>query len=65
VSKNDQIKVILKNIGRQHEDCLSYVSTEHAVSYVRDLEKASIKNPTDEPFLDKAIGKLRPKVQKT
>lgn len=52
VSKNDQVKVILRIIGKQNDDNLSFVSSEHAVSYVRDLESASIKSNTDTPMLE-------------
>lgn len=43
VSKYDQIKVILRNIGHQTDQHLSFVSSENAAQYVRDLENASLK----------------------
>lgn len=50
VSKYDQIKVILRNIGHQTDEHLSFVSSENAAQYVKDLENASFKHG-QEPIL--------------
>jgi mitogen-activated protein kinase 1/3 len=54
VSKYDQIKVILRNIGHQTDSHLSFVSSENAAQYVRDLENASLKQDC-EPMLDSQV----------
>jgi hypothetical protein len=38
ISKTDQVKVILKDLGIQSDNDLSYITSEHAVQYVRELE---------------------------
>lgn len=47
VSKHDQIKVILRNIGHQTDGNLSFISSENAAQYVKDLENASLKGETN------------------
>jgi hypothetical protein len=52
ISKLDQVKVILRDIGRQSESQLSFISSKHAISYVKDLEAKSQENKVnDEPAL--------------
>mmetsp|Transcript_363 Transcript_363/g.300 ORF Transcript_363/g.300 Transcript_363/m.300 type:complete len:138 (+) Transcript_363:2307-2720(+) len=38
ISKNDQVKVILKDLGIQSDNDLSFITSEHAIQYVRELE---------------------------
>jgi len=38
ISKLDQVKVILRDIGHQSDNQLSFISSKHAISYVKDLE---------------------------
>ena len=58
MSKNDQMKVILRILGKQSDQDLSFVSSEHAVAYVRDLESAS-KPGDDLNFLKSKLNKFR------
>ena len=45
---------------------MSFVSSEHAVSYVRDLEGASIKSNTAEtPMVKQQLAKFRNKLKNT
>jgi hypothetical protein len=39
ISKNDQLKVILKDLGIQTDEDLSFITSEHAIQYVRELEQ--------------------------
>jgi len=61
VSKYDQIKVILRNIGHQTDSHLSFVSSENAAQYVRDLENASLKQDC-EPMLDTQVNMFNKKL---
>ena len=48
--------MILRDIGAQSDRQLSYISSEHAVSYVRDLEAKSKENSKDEgPAFEKHV----------
>lgn len=40
VGKTDQVKVILKTLGPQSDSDLSFVTSNHAIRYVRDLEES-------------------------
>jgi hypothetical protein len=55
IAKNDQVKVILRNIGQQQDEDLSFISSSSAINYVRDLE--SYKN-NDECLVDAFQSKL-------
>ena len=44
ISKSDQIKVILKELGEQNDESLSFLTSEHAISYIRELEQANASN---------------------
>ena len=61
VSKYDQIKVILRNIGHQTDEHLSFVSSENAAQYVKDLENASFKHGQD-PILQQQIESFKKKL---
>ena len=47
ISKNDQVKVILKELGHQSEESLSFLTSEHAISYVRELEQSNNKGESE------------------
>lgn len=39
MGSTDQVKVILRGLGAQTDGDLSFISSDNAVRYVRDLEK--------------------------
>ena len=43
IGTTDQVKVILESIGAQTEEDLSFVSSNHAIQYIRDLENPKQK----------------------
>jgi hypothetical protein len=47
ISKNDQVKVILKDLGIQSDHDLSFITSEHAIQYVRELESSHSKSSSD------------------
>ena len=50
IGNTDQVKVILRSIGEQSENDLSFLTSSHAIQYVRELESSKIqtKDQTDE-----------------
>ena len=58
ISKFDQVKVILKDLGPQTNNDLSFLTSEHAVQYVRELESSSIKLKDNHKVLDIRMGDL-------
>lgn len=40
ISKDDQNLVILKDLGLQSETDLSFLTSKHAINYVRELEQS-------------------------
>ena len=59
VGKTDQVKVILKTLGLQSDSDLSFITSNHAVRYVRDLEESYT---TDDKNLQ-SVQSLREKCQ--
>jgi hypothetical protein len=53
--------VILRNIGHQSDQHLSFVSSENAAQYVKDLENASFKHGQD-PILQQQIEVFKKKL---
>ena len=41
ISKNDQLKIILRELGTQSDEQLSFISTQNSISYIKDLEKGN------------------------
>jgi uncharacterized FlaG/YvyC family protein len=52
----------LRDIGHQSDNQLSFISSEHAVSYVRDLESKSKDQTKEEPALETHIKKINKKI---
>ena len=48
ISKTDQVKVILKELGTQTEEQLSFLTSEHALTYIRELEESNTKRNSAE-----------------
>lgn len=60
ISKNDQVKVILKDLGIQSENDLSFITSEHAIQYVRELEASTQKSYNmDYKSLKTRVNKMR------
>lgn len=57
IANNDQIKMILKGLGKLSLLDTSFISSEHPLNYVRELE-SSIGDK--QPFLDQKLGSLKP-----
>ena len=43
IGNTDQVKVILRSIGEQNENDLSFLTSSHAIQYVRELESSKIQ----------------------
>jgi hypothetical protein len=59
ISKNDQVKVILKDLGPQNEQDLSFLTSENAVQYVRELEMSAHKQTSETKLLQQRVSKMR------
>jgi hypothetical protein len=57
------MKVILRILGKQSDKDLSFISSEHAVAYVRDLESAA-KAGEDLNFLKSKLNKFRQQLKR-
>ena len=53
------MKVILKDLGIQSENDLSFITSEHAVQYVRELETSALKSSGDHKNLKIRVNKMR------
>jgi len=42
IGNSDQVKIILHGIGKQTNQDLSFITSEHAVNYVRELENTRV-----------------------
>ena len=52
----------MRDIGHQSDNQLSFISSEHAVSYVRDLEAKTKDAAKDEPALETHVRKFSKKI---
>lgn len=62
ISKKDQVKVILKDLGIQTDHDLSFITSEHAIQYVRELEQSHVKYSNEhghEPNLRERCGDMK------
>ena len=44
IGNTDQVKVILRSIGAQSDNDLSFLTSSHAIQYVRELESSKIQS---------------------
>lgn len=44
IGNTDQVKVILRSIGTQSDNDLSFLTSSHAIQYVRELESSKIQS---------------------
>ena len=51
VGKTDQVKVILKSLGMQDDNDFSFITSDHAVQYAKELQKSSTKLSPDEALI--------------
>jgi hypothetical protein len=49
ISQNDLMKVILRNIGPQSDEDLSFITNDNVRVYIKDLENSVFKNNQCEP----------------
>lgn len=50
ISKKDQINLILKFLGRQSDEDLSFITDDPVLKYVKNLDKKGKKTDFDEVF---------------
>ena len=65
IGNTDQVKVILRSIGEQSENDLSFLTSSHAIQYVRELESSKIqtKDTVDEETAKIKYAPLQEKIK--
>jgi len=48
IGPTDQVKVILKSIGEQSTNDLSFLTSSHAIQYVKELEQSKVSSEDGE-----------------
>ena len=58
ISSNDLMKVILRNLGPQDEQDISYITNENVQTYINDLEQSVFKNHQANKFSNSKLLEL-------